>query len=151
MLSVVRQKDVIINILYFFLSQELNVPLLKVAGPEIVAGISGESEARIRELFEQALAIAPCVIFLDEIDVVAINRATAQKEMEKRIVAQLLSCLDGKTLLLCLTYYYYCINSYVWFLSIRPESQGKRRQSIDDWRNESTRLAGSRFAKGGTF
>lgn len=77
---------------------ELNVPLLKVAGPEIVAGISGESEARIRELFEQALAIAPCVIFLDEIDVVAINRATAQKEMEKRIVAQLLSCLDDLSL-----------------------------------------------------
>ncbi|XP_076234695.1 nuclear valosin-containing protein-like smid isoform X2 [Calliopsis andreniformis] len=73
---------------------ELNIPMLKVAAPELVAGVSGESEARIRELFEQALAISPCVIFLDEIDAVAPHRATAQREMERRIVAQLLSCLD---------------------------------------------------------
>lgn len=78
-----------------FKNQELSIPLLKVAAPELVAGVSGESEARIRELFEQALAIAPCVIFLDEIDAVAPHRATAQREMERRIVAQLLSCLDG--------------------------------------------------------
>ncbi|KAK2580628.1 hypothetical protein KPH14_007738 [Odynerus spinipes] len=73
---------------------ELAVPLLKVAAPELVAGVSGESEARIRELFDQAVAIAPCVLFLDEIDAVAPHRATAQREMERRIVAQLLSCLD---------------------------------------------------------
>jgi len=78
------------------LYQELNVPLLKVVGSELVAGISGESEARIRELFEEALSIAPCVLFLDEIDAIATNRATAQKEMEKRIVTQILSSLDGK-------------------------------------------------------
>lgn len=80
------------------LMQELGIPLLKVAAPELVAGVSGESEARIRELFEQALAMSPCVIFLDEIDAVAPHRATAQREMERRIVAQLLSCLDGKLL-----------------------------------------------------
>ncbi|XP_017887180.1 nuclear valosin-containing protein-like [Ceratina calcarata] len=77
---------------------ELGLPLLKVAAPELVAGVSGESEARVRELFEQALAIAPCVIFLDEIDAVAPHRATAQREMERRIVAQLLSCLDDLSL-----------------------------------------------------
>ncbi|CAK9821338.1 Nuclear valosin-containing protein-like [Anthophora retusa] len=77
---------------------ELGIPMLKVAAPELVAGVSGESEARIRELFEQALAIAPCVIFLDEIDAVAPHRATAQREMERRIVAQLLSCLDELSL-----------------------------------------------------
>ncbi|XP_392923.5 nuclear valosin-containing protein-like [Apis mellifera] len=77
---------------------ELGIPLLKVAAPELVTGVSGESEARIRELFEQALAIAPCVIFLDEIDSVAPHRATAQREMERRIVAQLLSCLDELSL-----------------------------------------------------
>lgn len=71
------------------------MPLLKVAAPELVAGVSGESEARIRELFDQGIAIAPCVLFLDEIDAVAPHRATAQREMERRIVAQLLSCLDG--------------------------------------------------------
>ncbi|XP_071560797.1 nuclear valosin-containing protein-like isoform X2 [Temnothorax nylanderi] len=73
---------------------QLDMPLLKVAGPELVTGISGESEARIRELFEQALALAPCVVFVDEIDAVMPNRATAQREMERRIVAQLLSSLD---------------------------------------------------------
>ncbi|XP_020295662.1 nuclear valosin-containing protein-like [Pseudomyrmex gracilis] len=73
---------------------ELNIPLLKVAGPEIVAGVSGESEARIRDLFDQALTLAPCVVFLDEIDAVAPHRALAQREMERRIVAQLLSSLD---------------------------------------------------------
>lgn len=61
-----------------------------------MAGISGESEARIRELIEQALSLAPCIIFIDEIDAVAPHRATAQREMERRIVAQLLSSLDGK-------------------------------------------------------
>jgi len=61
-----------------------------------VTGVSGDSEARIRDLFEQALTLAPCVVFLDEIDAVAPHRATAQREMERRIVAQLLSCLDGK-------------------------------------------------------
>ncbi|XP_033210107.1 nuclear valosin-containing protein-like isoform X2 [Belonocnema kinseyi] len=75
-------------------SEELNMPLLKIAGPELVAGVSGESEARIRELFDQALALSPCVLFLDEIDALAPHRATAQKEMERRIVSQLLACLD---------------------------------------------------------
>ncbi|XP_016842214.1 nuclear valosin-containing protein-like isoform X3 [Nasonia vitripennis] len=73
---------------------ELQMPLLKVAAPELVAGVSGESEQRIRELFDQAIAIAPCILFLDEIDAVAPHRANAQREMERRIVAQLLSCLD---------------------------------------------------------
>ncbi|XP_011865360.1 PREDICTED: nuclear valosin-containing protein-like [Vollenhovia emeryi] len=77
---------------------ELNMPLLKVAGPELVTGVSGESEARIRELFEQALALSPCVVFLDEIDAITPNRATAQREMERRIVAQLLSSLDDLNL-----------------------------------------------------
>lgn len=73
---------------------ELEVPLLKVAAPELVAGVSGESEERIRELFEKAVASAPCVLFIDEIDAITPNRQNAQKEMERRIVAQLLSCLD---------------------------------------------------------
>ena len=74
--------------------QELNIPLLKVSGPELIAGVSGESEERIRSLFEQAVTIAPCVLFLDEVDAICPNRSTAQREMERRIVAQLLSCLD---------------------------------------------------------
>lgn len=61
----------------------------------MVAGVSGESEERIRELFDQACSFAPCVLFIDEIDAISSNRLNAQKDMERRIVAQLLSSLDG--------------------------------------------------------
>ncbi|XP_003747826.1 nuclear valosin-containing protein-like [Galendromus occidentalis] len=73
---------------------QLKLPLLKVSAPEIVAGVSGESEQRIRELFEQAVNAAPCIFFIDEIDAVTPKRENAQREMEKRIVAQLLTCID---------------------------------------------------------
>ncbi|KAF5303990.1 hypothetical protein FQA39_LY01775 [Lamprigera yunnana] len=73
---------------------ELGIPLLKVAGPELVGGVSGESEERIRNLFDRALNSAPCVLFIDEVDAITPNRQTVQKEMERRIVAQFLSCLD---------------------------------------------------------
>lgn len=74
---------------------ELSIPLLKVAAPELVAGVSGESEERIRNLFDQAVELAPCVLFIDEVDAITPNRQNAQREMERRIVAQLLSCLDS--------------------------------------------------------
>ncbi|XP_071961982.1 nuclear valosin-containing protein-like isoform X1 [Antedon mediterranea] len=73
---------------------ELDLPLLKLAAPEIVSGVSGESENNIRDLFDQAQACAPCIVFIDEIDAITPKRETAQKEMERRIVAQLLSCMD---------------------------------------------------------
>lgn len=69
--------------------------LLEVPATELVAGVSGESEERIREIFEQASNFAPCVLFIDEIDSISSNRQTAQKDMERRIVAQLLSSLDN--------------------------------------------------------
>lgn len=74
---------------------QLDVLLVEVPASEIVAGVSGESEERIREIFEQAAAFAPCVLFIDEIDSISSNRQTAQKDMERRIVAQLLSSLDN--------------------------------------------------------
>lgn len=61
----------------------------------MIGGVSGESEERIRDLFEQAAAAAPCVLFIDEIDAISSNRVNAQKDMERRIVAQLLISLDG--------------------------------------------------------
>jgi ribosome biogenesis ATPase len=67
-----------------------------MAATELISGISGESESNIRDLFEQAVALAPCIIFIDEIDSITPKRETAQREMERRIVAQLLSCIDGK-------------------------------------------------------
>lgn len=69
--------------------------LVEVPATELIAGVSGESEERIREIFEQAAMFAPCVLFIDEIDAISSNRQTAQKDMERRIVAQLLSSLDN--------------------------------------------------------
>ncbi|XP_054758534.2 nuclear valosin-containing protein-like [Lytechinus pictus] len=73
---------------------ELDLPYLKLAATEIVSGVSGESEENIRDLFEQAQALAPSVLFIDEIDAITPKRETAQREMERRIVAQLLACMD---------------------------------------------------------
>lgn len=74
---------------------QLDVLLIEVPATELVAGVSGESEERIREIFEQAASFAPCVLFIDEIDSISSNRQTAQKDMERRIVAQLISSLDS--------------------------------------------------------
>eukprot|EP00466_Bigelowiella_natans_P020353 jgi/Bigna1/81923/fgenesh1_pg.85_\ len=74
---------------------ELGVPFLKIAATEIVSGISGDSEKKLRVFFKEAQRIAPCLIFLDEIDAIAPKRETAQREMSRRIVAQLLTCMDS--------------------------------------------------------
>ena len=57
--------------------------------------MSGESEQKVREHFEEAKRLAPCLLFIDEIDVIAPKRDTAQSQMEKRIVAQLLLSMDS--------------------------------------------------------
>ena len=75
---------------------EMNVPVLNVSAPSIVSGTSGESEKGLRDLFEEAKKLAPCIVFLDEIDAITPKRENAQREMERRIVAQLLTCLDGE-------------------------------------------------------
>ncbi|GMH42226.1 hypothetical protein BSKO_10145 [Bryopsis sp. KO-2023] len=76
------------------IANECNVPFFRVSAPEIVSGMSGESEAKIRNLFRDAAASAPSIIFIDEIDSIAQKRENAQREMERRIVAQLLTCMD---------------------------------------------------------
>ncbi|XP_075719510.1 nuclear valosin-containing protein-like isoform X2 [Rhinoderma darwinii] len=73
---------------------ELDLPMLKVAATEIVSGVSGESEQKLRNLFEQAVSSAPCILFIDEIDAITPKREVASKDMERRIVAQLLTCMD---------------------------------------------------------
>uniref|UniRef100_A0A8B9CC58 Nuclear VCP like n=1 Tax=Anser brachyrhynchus TaxID=132585 RepID=A0A8B9CC58_9AVES len=73
---------------------ELELPMLKVAATEMVSGVSGESEQKLRELFDQAVSNAPCVLFIDEIDAITPKREVASKDMERRIVAQLLTCMD---------------------------------------------------------
>lgn len=77
---------------------ELKVNFIAISAPSIVSGMSGESEKALREHFEEAKKIAPCLIFIDEIDSITPKRESAQREMEKRIVAQLLTCMDDLTL-----------------------------------------------------
>lgn len=74
---------------------KLKLPLVAVSGTELVGGVSGESEERIRELFDRVSSVAPSILFIDEIDAVCGNRLNAQKDMEKRMVAQLLASLDS--------------------------------------------------------
>jgi ribosome biogenesis ATPase len=77
---------------------EINVPFFKISAPEIVSGMSGESEEKIRNLFDKAAASAPSIIFIDEIDAITPKRETSARGMERRMVAQLLTCLDNLTL-----------------------------------------------------
>jgi len=85
----------------FLLEQEFDLPLLEVAATELVSGVSGESEEQIRHLFEQAVGAAPCIVFIDEIDAIAKKRELTQREMECRIVSQLLTCMSGKSKAVC--------------------------------------------------
>ncbi|BAM39647.1 ATPase [Theileria orientalis strain Shintoku] len=74
---------------------EVGCPFFRVAATEIVTGMSGESENRLRSLFEKAKGCAPSIIFLDEIDAITPKRENTFREMEKRIVSQLGMCMDG--------------------------------------------------------
>ncbi|WBW71739.1 ribosome assembly ATPase Rix7 [Schizosaccharomyces osmophilus] len=76
------------------LAAELGVPFLSISAPSIVSGMSGESEKKVRDVFEEAKSLAPCLMFIDEIDAVTPKRESAQREMERRIVAQFLTCMD---------------------------------------------------------
>jgi len=72
---------------------EANFILLN--GPECMSKFYGESEKRIREIFEQAEKNAPTIIFIDEIDAIAPKREESFGEVERRVVSQLLTCMDG--------------------------------------------------------
>ncbi|BGP29359.1 Ribosome bioproteinsis ATPase rix7 [Rhodotorula toruloides] len=73
---------------------ELGLPFISISAPSVVSGMSGESEKTLRETFEEAAKQAPCILFIDEIDAITPKRENAQREMERRIVAQLLTCMD---------------------------------------------------------
>ena len=66
-----------------------------INGPEIMSKFYGESEANLRKFFEEAEKNAPSIIFIDEIDSLAIKREESRGEVERRVVAQLLSLMDG--------------------------------------------------------
>jgi transitional endoplasmic reticulum ATPase len=74
---------------------ESRVHFIHLNGPEIMRKFYGESEAKLREVFEEAARHAPAILFIDEIDAVAPKRAEVAGDVEKRVVAQLLSLMDG--------------------------------------------------------
>jgi len=74
---------------------ESRVHFIHLNGPEIMRKFYGESEAKLRDVFEEAARQAPAILFIDEIDAVAPKRAEVAGEVEKRVVAQLLSLMDG--------------------------------------------------------
>ena len=76
-------------------ANESDASFFHIAGPEIMGSAYGESEKRLREVFEEAAKAAPSIIFIDEIDSIAPKRGQVQGETEKRLVAQLLTLLDG--------------------------------------------------------
>ena len=74
---------------------ETNANFVSLSGPEIMGKFYGESEERIREIFTQAEENSPSIIFIDEIDSIAPKRDEVSGEVEKRIVSQLLTLMDG--------------------------------------------------------
>jgi transitional endoplasmic reticulum ATPase len=76
-------------------ANETNAHFISISGPEIMSKFYGESEQRLREIFEEAKKNAPSIIFIDEIDAIAPKREEVTGEVEKRVVAQLLALMDG--------------------------------------------------------
>jgi len=76
-------------------ASEVNAHFISLSGPEIMDKYYGESEGKLREVFEEAEEHAPSVIFIDEIDSIAPKREETKGEVERRIVAQLLTLMDG--------------------------------------------------------
>jgi len=78
-------------------ANESDANFFSVNGPEIMSKFYGESEARLREIFQQGEKNSPAIIFIDELDAIAPKREEVTGEVERRVVAQLLALLDGLT------------------------------------------------------
>ena len=76
-------------------ANEADAYFIPIAGPEIMSKFYGESEARLREVFQDAEKNAPAIVFIDELDAIAPKREEVTGEVERRVVAQLLSLMDG--------------------------------------------------------
>ena len=76
-------------------ANESGAHFIPIAGPEIISKYYGESEQRLREVFEEARENAPSIIFIDELDSIAPRREEVTGEVERRVVAQLLTMMDG--------------------------------------------------------
>jgi transitional endoplasmic reticulum ATPase len=76
-------------------ANEIDAYFTNISGPEIMSKYYGESEEQLREVFEEAEENAPAVVFIDEIDSIAPERGETSGDVERRVVAQLLSLMDG--------------------------------------------------------
>ena len=76
-------------------ASETDANFISISGPEVVSKFYGESEERLRQIFEEAQKAAPSIIFIDEIDSIAPKREEVSGDMERRVVAQLLALMDG--------------------------------------------------------
>jgi len=76
-------------------ANEVDAHFITLSGPEIMSKYYGESEQRLREIFEEAKENTPAIIFIDEIDSIAPKREEVTGEVERRVVAQLLALMDG--------------------------------------------------------
>lgn len=76
-------------------ANESNANFTSISGPEIMSKFYGESEARLRDIFKEAREKSPSIIFIDEIDSIAPKREEVTGEVERRVVSQLLSLMDG--------------------------------------------------------
>ncbi|NLX38045.1 MAG: CDC48 family AAA ATPase [Methanothrix sp.] len=76
-------------------ASETEANFISISGPEITSKFYGESEKRLREIFEEAERTAPSIVFIDEIDSIAPKREEVVGDLERRVVAQLLSLMDG--------------------------------------------------------
>jgi transitional endoplasmic reticulum ATPase len=74
---------------------ETDANFISISGPEIVSKFYGESEQRLRQIFDEASKAAPSIIFIDEIDSIAPKREEVSGDLERRVVAQILSLMDG--------------------------------------------------------
>jgi transitional endoplasmic reticulum ATPase len=76
-------------------ASETDANFVSISGPEIVSKFYGESEQRLRQIFDEAQRAAPSIIFIDEIDSIAPKREEVSGDLERRVVAQLLALMDG--------------------------------------------------------
>jgi transitional endoplasmic reticulum ATPase len=76
-------------------ANEIDAHFQTISGPEIMSKYYGESEEQLREVFEDAEENAPAIVFIDELDSIASSRGEASGDVERRVVAQLLSLMDG--------------------------------------------------------
>ena len=83
------------NVFFFSIANETGAFFFLINGPEIMSKLAGESESNLRKAFEEAEKNAPAIIFIDELDSIAPKREKTHGEVERRIVSQLLTLMDG--------------------------------------------------------